>query len=123
MLGNIKTETIQLLKGAAATDTAAATGTWKLVTNYEGAMIITQNVGTVTAGSITGAIYTATNDSGAGSAAVTGATFTAVTTGTDEAATSIVVQCNACGPYVAYVGTIATGPAEIGVTLTGCPKY
>ena len=123
MLGNIKTETIQILGPATATDTAEATSTWKLVTNYEGAMIITQNVGTVTAGTITGAIYTATDDSGAGSAAVTGATFTAVTTGTDEAATSIVVQCNACKQYVSYIGTVATGPAEVGVTLTGCPKY
>jgi hypothetical protein len=123
MLGNIAATATAILPPKSASDSAAGTSTWKLVTNYEGAKLITQSVGTVTAGTIAGAIYTATDDSGAGSAAVTGATFTSVGTGTDESAQTIVVQCNACGPYIAYVPTIVTGPAVVGCTAVGTPKY
>lgn len=123
MLGNQATETVALLPTEAVSDTSDGTGTWTLVTNYEGAMLVTQNVGVVTAGSIAGAIYTALDTDGGSSAAVTGATFTTVTTANDPKVETITVQCNACGPYVKYIGTITTGPADVGVTLVGCPKY
>lgn len=123
MFGNLNFESVALLPAEPCTDTADATGTWTLVTNYEGAMIVTQCVGTVTAGNIAGAIYTALDTDGGSSAAVTGATFTTVTTANDPKTESIMVQCNACGPYVKYVGTVTTGPADVSVTLTGCPKY
>ena len=123
MFANIKNEAVALLGPGAKTDTAAATGSWVLVSNYEGSFIVTQNAGTVTAGSLAGKLRTATDDSGSGAADITGATFVTVTTSNDPKCEAINVQCNACGPYIQYVGTVGTGPVDLSVSLIGCPKY
>jgi hypothetical protein len=121
MFGNIANSSTVVFPAVSATDTAAATSSWVLVTNYEGAVLVTQNTGVVTAGTIVGAIQTATDDSGTSSAAVV--SFTSVSTATDNAAQTLTIQCNALKPYIRYVGTITTGPAVVGVSLIGTPKY
>ena len=34
----------------------------------------------------------------------------------------VIVECNAIGPFVAYVGTVGTGPSIVGVTMAGTKK-
>lgn len=113
---------VSVLTPAGAADTAAATSGWISVADYEGFLVFTQQVGAVTAGSITGKIRHATDGSGTGAADVTGGGFTAVTTANDPATAKVIVELNAIGPYVQYVGTIATGPAVVGVSMLATPK-
>lgn len=114
---------VSVLEPADAADTAGATSAWISVANYEGFLVFTQHVGVVTAGSITGKIQHATDGSGTGAADVTGAAFTAVTTSNDHPnVQKVIVECNAIGPYIAYVGTVDTGPALVGVTMLATAK-
>lgn len=114
--------TLQLLASVdAANTTAASTVTGLDITEYEGFLIVTQNVGLLDAGSITGTVITSASSDL--SSPTTVGTFTAVTTSTDPAAQSIAIEVNTCQQYIGYVGTVVTGGALIGCTAVGAKKY
>lgn len=114
--------TLQLLASVDAADTAAASTVTGLdITEYEGFLIVTQNVGLLDAGSITGTVITSASSDL--SSPTTVGTFTAVTTSTDPAAQSIAIEVNKCQQYIGYVGTVVTGGALIGCTAVGAKKY
>jgi hypothetical protein len=113
---------VSILINASAADTAAATSAaWVSVAGYEGFLVFTQVVGAIT-GTLDGIIQHATDDSGTGAA--TAASFsTQVTTSNDAPnVQKAIVECNAIGPYVRYVGTVGTGPAVVGVVMHGTLK-
>ena len=113
--------TLQLLASIDAAATAnASTATGIDVLDYEGFLIVTQNVGLLDGGSITGTIITSATSNLADPTTV--GTFTAVTTSTDPAAQSISVELNKCQRYIGYVGTIVTGGALVGCTAVGKKK-
>jgi hypothetical protein len=113
--------TMQLLASIDAAATAnASTATGIDVLDYEGFLIVTQNVGLLDGGSITGTIITSATSNLADPTTV--GTFTAVTTSTDPAAQSISVELNKCQRYIGYVGTIVTGGALVGCTAVGKKK-
>lgn len=113
-----------LLDSADAANTAAATSTAGVdVSGYEGHLVIIENIGVVTAGTITGKLVTDDNSDLSTAVDVTGATFTVAGTATDERTEKITVECNALKKYLGYVGTIATGPAQVAVVGCGKPKY
>lgn len=114
--------TLQLLASVDAVNTAAASTVTGLdITEYEGFLIVTQNVGLLDAGSITGTVITSASSDL--SSPTTVGTFTAVTTSTDPAAQSIAIEVNKCQQYIGYVGTVVTGGALIGCTAVGAKKY
>ena len=123
MLSNEVVSAVSLLVPGAKADTAGATGAWIDIRNYEGSIVVVSDIGTVTAGSIAGKIRTATDGSGTGAADVAGATFVTVTTSNDPKTEAIRIACNACNGWIAYVGTVTTGPVDAGVVLLGNPKY
>lgn len=113
--------TLQLLASIDAAATAnASTVTGIDVLDYEGYLIVTQNVGLLDGGSITGTVITSASSDL--SSPTTVGTFTAVTTSTDPAAQSISVELNKCQRYIGYVGTIVTGGALVGCTAVGKKK-
>ena len=116
------TTSVQLLAAVDAAATAnATTATGLDITEYEGFLIVTQNVGVVDAGSITGTIITsAASDL---SSPTTVGTFTAVTTANDPNVQSLAIECNKCQKYIGYVGTIVTGGALVAVSAVGVKKY
>jgi len=75
-------------------------------------------VGAVT-GSITGKIQDSP-DGSTGWADLTGAAFTAVSSSNNTQ--TLAINGNETRGYIRYVGTIATGPALVAVTLAGVPK-
>ncbi|HYE70595.1 MAG TPA: hypothetical protein VD932_03630 [Aquabacterium sp.] len=115
-----------LLNSVDAANTAAATsgnGLWLDVRTYDGEILVTQNVGVVTAGSITGKLQSATDANGTGAADIAGATFTAVTTANDPSCQKLAVDVRqVVGGFLGYVGTIATGPAAVSVVASGKKK-
>jgi uncharacterized protein YccT (UPF0319 family) len=98
-------------------NTAAATSAWTLLENYSGHVVVFQDVGTISSGTLIGTVETATDDQGAGSATV--ATFTTVTTSDDAPSNLKVVLPATIGKYVRYVGTLSAGTGDISVTLVG----
>jgi hypothetical protein len=113
---------VSILINQSAANTAAATSAaWVDVTGYEGYLVFTQVVGTIT-GTLDGIIQHATDSSGTGAA--TAASFsTQVTTSNDAPnVQKCFVECNAIGPYVRYVGTVGTGPSVVGVVMHGTLK-
>ena len=113
--------TLQLLASIDAAATAnASTATGIDVTDYEGFLIVTQNVGLLDGGSITGTVITSAASNL--SSPTTVGTFTAVTTSNDPAAQSISIELNKCQQYIGYVGTIVTGGALVGCTAVGKKK-
>lgn len=115
--------TVHLLTAGSKADTAAATGTAVDITEYEGYLMVTQNVGVVTAGTIVGKLQHGDASDGSDAADVTGATFTSVGTTDDESSQCIVVKIDGLKQYLRYVGTIATGPAVVAVNAVGVKKY
>lgn len=113
--------TLQLLASIDAAATAnASTVTGIDVLDYEGFLIVTQNVGLLDGGSITGTVITSASSDLSDPTTV--GTFTAVTTANDPAAQSISVELNKCQRYIGYVGTIVTGGALVGCTAVGKKK-
>lgn len=109
-----------LLAPVSAANTAAATGTGIAVSGYECDLMFTQNVGAVT-GSITGKIQECDNAGGSGAADIAGATFTAASAaGIQKIAVPRKAVTKA---FVRYVGTVATGPALVSVTMHSTAKY
>jgi hypothetical protein len=95
-------------------------GAWLDVREYEGDIIIIQDVGAVT-GSITGSIEDATDISGTANAALSGATFTAVSSANNLQ--KLVIPAGQPRGFIRYVGTIVTGPALCSVSLLSRKKY
>lgn len=112
--------TLQLLAPVDAAATANATGTGIDVSTLEGYLIVTQNVGVVDAGSITGTIITSAASNM--SSPTTVGTFTAVTTSNDPLSQSISISLNKCQQYISYLGTIVTGGALVSCTAVGRDK-
>ncbi len=113
---------LQLLAAIDAADTAAAsTATGLDITEYEGFLIVTQNVGVVDAGSITGTVITSATSNLASPTTV--GTFVAVTTSNDPNVQSIAIECNKLKQYIGFVGTIVTGGALVAVSAVGKKKY
>jgi hypothetical protein len=98
-------------------NTAAATSAWTLLEKYAGYVVILQDVGTISAGTLIGTVESATDDQGAGSATV--ATFTTVTTSDDAPNNQKVVLPATIGKYIRYVGTLSAGTGDLAVTLLG----
>lgn len=121
MIQNSAVGATSISLSAPASQGSTVTGTGVDIRDYEGYLIVTQQVGVVTAGSITGKLQDS-DDNSTGWADVTGATFTAVTTSNDPLTESITIHVNAVKRYVRYVGTIVTGPALVGVSAVGATK-
>ena len=115
--------TSKLLFAGEKAATANATGLGIDISEYEGYVIVTQNVGVVTAGTIVGKLQSCTAADGTGADDITGAVFASVGTSTDEACESIVLKIDGLPQFIRYVGTIATGPAVVGVSMVGVKKY
>lgn len=115
--------TIKLLVPGSKADTAAATGTGIDITAYEGYMVVTQQVGVVTGGTIVGKLQECDDAGGTGAVDIAGAVFTSNGTSTDETAESVVIKVDGLKPFLRYVGTIVTGPAVVGVSAVGVKKY
>jgi hypothetical protein len=112
----------QLLEAKNCANTAAATGGWIDVRGMVGDLVVTQSVGAVT-GSITGALLTSNASNGANNTAMTfddGNNFAAVSSANNVQCKS--VDANASYGWIQYVGTIATGPAVVSVTVQARPK-
>lgn len=107
-----------LLPSVSAANTAAATSAAGFdLRDYDAGVIVIQNHGLGT-GTLDGKIQDSADNSSF--ADVTGLTFTQSTTTADQ-------QILAFNPksvrrYIRYVGTIATGPHVIGVSLVGVKK-
>jgi len=117
-------ELVSLLTAASAANTAAATGTAVSILKYEGDLMVTQVVGTIT-GTIDGKLQECDDSGGTGAADISGALFGQVTTSNDAPnVQKITVPAGSLSkPFLRYVGTIATGPSIVGVTLHAHPKY
>ena len=113
--------TLQLLASVDAAATAnASTVTGIDVSELEGFLIVTQNVGILDGGTIVGTLITSAASNL--SSPTTVGTFTSISTATDPAAQSISVELNKCQQYIGYVGTIVTGGALVGCTAVGRNK-
>lgn len=125
MLGNQpKAANIQaLLNAKNAANTAEATGGWVDVRGYEGQILIIQNVGALT-GTIVGSFEDAEAANGLNNAPLLpdeGNNFASV-----SAANNIqkkTIDARKPRGWLRYIGTIGTGPAVVGVTIAGHPKY
>jgi hypothetical protein len=114
--------TLQLLASVDAAATANATSAAGVdISDYEGYLIVTQNVGLLDGGSLTGKVITSASSDLSDPSDV--ASFTQVTTSTDPAAQSLSIQVSDCKKYIGYVGTIVTGGAIVGCTAVGVKKY
>jgi hypothetical protein len=113
--------TLQLLASVDAADTAAASTVTGLdVTEYEGFLIVTQNIGLLDGGTVVGTVITSASSNL--SSPTTVGTFTSISTSTDPAAQSLSIELNKCQQYIGYVGTIVTGGALVGCTAVGKKK-
>ena len=108
---------VSLLSPVSAANTAAATGSGVDLMDYEGPIIITQHHGLST-GTLDGKIQDSADNSSF--ADVTGATFTQETT--TVGVQKLALQSKQVRRYIKYVGTIVTGPAIVGVSMSGVKK-
>lgn len=119
--GSAATST-SILRAVSAANTAAATtasGLWLDIRPYDGELMVTLDLGAVT-GTIAGKLQGATDNTGAGAADITGATFGTTLTNTT---TKIVVDPRAVtGGFLGFVGTIVTGPSLVSVVVSGKKK-
>lgn len=103
--------------------TAAASGNWMPVTDFEGDIVFIQQTGALT-GSYLGGIEHAQDSSGTGATAIT---FNEGALASVPAASANIVQkrtvsANAIGGFVRNRGTVTTGPALISVTMMARSK-
>jgi hypothetical protein len=112
--------TVIVLNPVSAANTAAATSGWIDVRDFEGDIILIQQVGAVT-GSITTTVEDATSGAGAGAATLTGYAFTAVSSANNVQ--KLVIPAGLPRGWIRTVGTVVTGPAITAVSATGRPKY
>jgi len=105
-----------------AARTATVTGSWIDVRQYEGDLVILQEVGTVsgTSPTLDGKIQDATDGSGTGAADVSGATFTQVTASNSKQ--KITIPAGSVRGWICYVGTIAGTTPSFMVGATGLSR-
>ena len=114
------TSLLDAVDAAATANATSGSGKWLDVRDYDGEILVIQNIGVVDAGSITGKLQSATDEDGAGAADISGYTFTAVTTSNDPNVQSIAVDPKKVpGGFLGYVGTIVTGGALVSVVAAG----
>lgn len=106
-----------LLSPVSAANTAAATGVGVDLIDYDGPIVITQHHGLST-GTLDGKIQDSADNSSF--ADVSGLTFTQETT--TVGVQKLVVQSKQVRRYIKYVGTVVTGPAIVGVSMSGVKK-
>jgi hypothetical protein len=117
-------EVVNLLTNASAANTAAATGLGVDIRKYEGDLMVTQLVGTIT-GTLDGKLQQCDDAGGTNAEDITGAVFTQVTTSNDAPnIQKITVPAGSLTRnFLRYVGTIVTGPSVVTVCLHSHPKY
>ena len=117
----------QLLAPIDAADTAAATGVWIDVSGCVGDLVLIVNVGVVTAGSIVPSLHTASDVGGTGDTLMVPngdeGVCTTVTTSNDPMIIKRTYDSRSCLGWVAFVGTVTTGPVCVSATLQAHPKY
>lgn len=114
---SIAASVVSVLPAVSAANTAAATSGWIDVRPYKGKLKFIVNTGTIT-GTLAGKLQSASDSGGTGSADITGATHTNVTTASQVR--TIVIPATTA-PYIKYVGTVTTGPVLVSVTLEAHP--
>lgn len=108
---------ISVLPAVSAANTAAATSGWIDCAAYKGDLVFIVNTGAVT-GSMVGKLQSATDSGGTGAADITGATHTSISTANQ---TRKIVIPATTARYIAYIGTVTTGPILVSVTLQAHP--
>ncbi len=116
---------VQFLASGSKANTAAATGSWIDVSRFKGDLVFVVNVGTITAGTITPALEDADNDAGDNAAAVTpfDGAFSALGTADDPAIVKVCVKASAVRSHMRFIGTIVTGPVDVGVSMIAHPGH
>ena len=113
---------VNLLYPISAANTAAATSAWIDVREAEGDIVFTNQMGVLTAGSLTWTIEDATDGSGTGAAGIT-PNEGAYAAGASNQIQKRTLNASAVRGWVRCVGTIVTGPALVGVHIAYHPKY
>ena len=108
---------VTVLPAVAAANTGAATSGWIDVRPYKGNLKFVINTGTIT-GTLAGKLQSATDGAGSGAADITGATHTNVTTASQVRSITIPATT---APFVAYIGTVTTGPVVVAGTMLAHP--
>lgn len=117
-------EIVAVLTPNEKADTAEATSAWIDVSKYEGDLVFVVLAGAVTAGDITFTVEDADDNSGTNNAALAPiATPTVVTTSNDPLVQKIIVPAQHTRGWVQLIGTIDTGPVEVGAVMLAHPKY
>jgi hypothetical protein len=106
------------LTPAAANTAAATSSAWIDIRNCQGDLMIIQDTNNIT-GSITGKIQDADDSSGTNPADVSGAAFSARSSSHHK--DRLVIPARSTRGFIKYVGTIATGPADVSVTAFARP--
>lgn len=110
---------IKVLNPVSCANTAAATSGYIDVRKYNhGEMLMLQHSGAIT-GTLDGKWQDATDSGGTGVADIAGATYAQVTTANQ--AGKVVLPAGSTRGFVRYVGTIATGPVVLGVSILAHP--
>jgi len=113
------TSLLDALSAAATANATSGSGKWLDVRAYDGEILVTQNLGSVT-GTIAGKLQSATDANGTGGADISGYTFG---TNTANSTSTIAVDPKkVVGGFLGYVGTIATGPSLVSVVASGKKK-
>lgn len=112
--------TKKLLDPVSAANTAAATSAWISAADAEGDIMFVNQVGALT-GSITWTIETASDSGGTGAAAIT-PNEGAYAAGAANQIQKRTVNKNAGKGFYRCVGTIVTGPALVGASISYRPK-
>jgi len=113
---------VKLLDPISAANTAAATSAWIDVREAEGDIQFVNQMGALTAGSLTWTIEDATDGAGAGAAGIT-PNEGAYAAGASNQIQKRTLNASAVRGWVRCVGTIVTGPALVGVHIAYHPKY
>jgi len=117
---------VSLVRPQNAANTTAATSSGVDIRPYEGDILVIENIGTVTGGTITGKLQACSDSGGTGAEDITGATFVQAGTASDERTATYVLSGNAlpaAKPFLRYIGTVVTGPAQVAVCFVSRPKY
>jgi hypothetical protein len=113
-----------LLDPISAANTAAATtpnGAWVDASNIGGYIIVTQQVGVVTAGSITGQLMSADDVNGTGAVPVSGGAFAAVSA-SSNVQRLVLPQTVLPKRYIGYAGTVTGTSVLVCVVLSASKK-
>jgi len=113
---------VKLLDPISAAATANATSAWIDVREAEGDIQFVNQMGVLTAGSLTWTIEDATDGSGTGAAGIT-PNEGAYAAGATNQIQKRTLNASAVRGWVRCVGTIVTGPALVAVNIMYHPKY